>query len=139
MNDTGFNWKQVDIKTDKNFDGTGTHRFGSTSVHVPKSYSKPKKLSPGQLLNMMQQTDHKGPISQKIVSSQEFEKLTQDKKVQDGHPLIEKTIFIVKPIYVPVEVPIDKYEAGKDHGQLSNKRKVKIKKQMQKSIYKEKP
>ena len=30
--------------------------------------------------------------------------------------MIEKTIFIVKPIYVPIEVPIDKYEAGKDHG-----------------------
>ena len=55
---------------------------------------------------MMQQVDHRGPISHKIVSSAEFERLAQQNAENDGgKPMVEKTIFIVKPIYVPVEVP----------------------------------
>lgn len=81
-NDTGFNWRQVDIRTNTNFDGSGVTSgkpLGGTSnsVHIPQAYRKPKKLSPGQLLDMMQQVDHKGPISHKVVSSDEFERLAQ--------------------------------------------------------------
>ena len=81
-NDTGFNWRQVDIRTNTNFDGSGVTSgkpLGGTSnsVHIPAAYRKPSKLSPGQLLDMMQQVDHKGPISHKIVNSDEFERLAQ--------------------------------------------------------------
>ena len=75
-------------------------------MHIPKAYQK-KKVSPGRLLDMMQQVDHKGPIKHKVVSSNEFERLAQMQIDKDGgKPMVEKTIFIVKPIYVPVEVPV---------------------------------
>ena len=63
MNDTGFNWKQVEIKTTA-FDGT--HRMNN-SVQVPGAYRKPK-ISPSKLLSMMERVDHKGPIRHQIVS-----------------------------------------------------------------------
>ena len=53
---------------------------------------------------MMQQTNHQGPISHKVVSDQEFERLARMNAEKDGRPMVEKTIFIVKPIYVPVMV-----------------------------------
>ena len=75
------------------------------SIHVPKAYLK-SKPSPGRMLEMMQEVGHKGPISQKIVSETEFERLAAKQVRKDGgKPMVEKTIFIVKPIYVPVEVP----------------------------------
>ena len=98
-NDTGFNWKNVEIKTalGDTFNGSQLQ-----SIRVPKAYSRQKK-SPGQLLDMMQEVQHKGPISHKIVSEAEFERLAQRQVDRDGgKPMVEKTIFIVKPIYVPI-------------------------------------
>ena len=44
------------------------------SIHVPKAYMKTKP-SPGRMLDMMQEIGHKGPISHKVVSENQFEKL----------------------------------------------------------------
>ena len=81
--------------------------------------------------------DHKGPISHKIVSSAEFERLAQQNAEKDGgKPMVEKTIFIVKPIYVPVEVPAansksEVASAGKEttggNFPLTGKKKIKVK------------
>ena len=40
----------------------------------------------------------------KIVSKKEFDRLAALNE-RDGQPMVEKTIFIVKPIYVQTEVP----------------------------------
>lgn len=40
-------------------------------------------------------------ISTKVVTASEFERLARLKE-KDGVPLLEKTIFIVKPIFVPI-------------------------------------
>ena len=120
----------------------------SNSIQIPQGYRKPK-FSPGQLLDMMQQVDHKGPIPHKIVSSAEFERLAQQNAENDsGKPMVEKTIFIVKPIYVPVEVPTtanSKSEVAsatlKDTSgfPLTGKKKIKVKNKVQKAIYMERP
>ena len=98
--------------------------------------------------------DHKGPISHKIVSSAEFERLAKQTVDNDGgKPMVEKTIFIVKPIYVPVEVPAGtltgKQEVASAAGLgaaacnnnllLTGKKKVKVKNKVQKAIYMERP
>lgn len=45
-----------------------------------------------------------GKVSTKVVSEAVFDRLTKDRATKgDGQPMIEKTIFIVKPIYVNVE------------------------------------
>ena len=69
---------------------------------MPKAYQPPPKLSPGVLLNMMEEVNHKGPVRHKIVTDEEFEKLAQQNTEANGKPMVEKTIFIVKPIYVPI-------------------------------------
>ena len=57
--------------------------------------------------------------------------------------MVEKTIFIVKPIYVPIEVSRGK--AGGDNmdtiggASLTAKKKLKLKKKVQKAIYMERP
>lgn len=54
--------------------------------------------------------------------------------------MVEKTIFIVKPIYIPVEVYTTKSEAGKEATfPLTGKKKIKVKNKVQKSIYMERP
>lgn len=97
---------------------------------------------------MMQKADHQGPISHKVVSHNEFERLAARNVRKDGgKPMIEKTIFIVKPIYIPVEVQSGSIVSSKsvsaaaqlDAGLLSGKKKLKAKKQVQKSIYMERP
>ena len=126
MNETGFNWKPVDIKTTA-FDGT--HRTGNTSIHVPKSYIKNLKrpTQPGELLDMMEKTGHKGPIKTRVVSSDQFEKLAQQNAERDGgRPMVEKTIFIVKPIYVPVQVLSTSTKA---ESAANAKKRLKMKKQ----------
>ena len=60
MNETNFNWKKVNIKTNSVFDGT-QNTGGGTS---------------------------------RIMSDFDNE--------EDGIPTIEKTIYIVKPLYVPI-------------------------------------
>ena len=133
----------MEVKTNTNFDGT--QKFGASSVHVPAAYRKPKKLSPGQLLDLMQKADHKGPISHKVVSQNEFERLAKRQKDMDGgKPMVEKTIFIVKPIYVPIEV--SRGRAGADGNldtiggaSLTTKKKLKLKKKVQTAIYMERP
>ena len=55
--------------------------------------------------------------------------------------MVEKTIFIVKPIYVPVPVAAStvKSEAGRDTGfPLTSKKKLKVKGKVQKNIYMDK-
>ena len=57
--------------------------------------------------------------------------------------MVEKTIFIVKPIYVPIEVSRGK-AAGDNMdsiggGSLTAKKKLKLKKKVQKAIYMERP
>ena len=51
----------------------GTTKFGN-SVHIPKGYLR-HKPSPGRMLEMMQDVNHKGPISHKVVSENEFNRL----------------------------------------------------------------
>ena len=93
---------------------------------MPKAY-KNKGLSPGRLLDMMQDVNHKGPISHKVVNEQEFERLAQKTVDKDGgRPMIEKTIFIVKPIYVPIEVPVPA-SAKAEARQLTGKKGLKLK------------
>jgi len=124
MNETGFNWKKVSIRTNQ-FDGT--HKTGGQSYHVPKQYQPPPKLSPGALIDMMHDVDHKGPVPHKVVSADEFERLAREKASEDdGKAMVEKTIFIVKPIYVPVIV-------------LTGKNLKKMKSKQQKAIYMERP
>jgi hypothetical protein len=36
-----------------------------------------------------------------VVTASEFERLAREKE-KDGVPMLEKTIFIVKPIFVPI-------------------------------------
>ena len=73
MNTTGFNWKQVPVGSKKRNDLTQTS--GGQQYVVPKHYRPPPKLSPGVLLDMMEQVDHKGPIKHKIVTHDEFDRL----------------------------------------------------------------
>jgi len=61
MNDTGFDWKQVDLKMKSNSGFDSTQR--TASVHVPAAYRpKKEKIGPAQLLDMMDRVGHKGPI-----------------------------------------------------------------------------
>ena len=61
--------------------------------------------------------------------------------------MVEKTIFIVKPIYIPVEVPSGKTgkavaataEDATANFPLTGKKKIKVKKNQQKAIYMERP
>ena len=63
--------------------------------------------------------------------------------------MVEKTIFIVKPIYVPVEVPVGKATTGKTvtatpedataNFPITGKKKIKVKNKVQKAIYMERP
>ena len=109
-------------------------------MHVPAAYRRPKKLSPGQLLDLMQKADHKGPISHKVVSANEFERLAKRQKDNDGgKPMVEKTIFIVKPIYVPIEVSRGKDLDTIGGASLTAKKKLKLKKKVQHAIYMERP
>ncbi len=56
--------------------------------------------------------------------------------------MVEKTIFIVKPIYVPIQVPVSASNkngyAQQDIG-LQGKKRLKVKCKQQKAIYSEKP
>lgn len=112
---------------------------------MPKAYQKDfnkANLKPGELLNMMDKVGHKGPIKHRVVNSAEFERLAQYNADKDGgKPMIEKTIFIVKPIYVPVQVPVT--ATNQKHGQvdigLQGKKRLKVKVKQQKAIYTEKP
>lgn len=107
----------------------GTHKMNSGSMHVPKAYRK-KGVSPGRLLDMMEEVNHKGPISHKIVSEAQFEKLAAKTVAKDGgKPMIEKTIFIVKPVYVPIEVPVPA-STKSDAPLLSGKKGMKLKKKV---------
>ena len=77
----------------------------------------------------MQKADHKGPISHKVVSANEFERLAQKQRANDGgKPMVEKTIFIVKPIYVPIEVSRGKDLDTIGGASLTTKKKLKLKK-----------
>lgn len=131
MNQTGFNWKKVSIRTN-NFDGT--HRSGGQTYNVPKAYQPPPKLQPGVLLDMMEDVNHKGPIKHKIVTDEEFERLAMQNSLQNGKPMVEKTIFIVKPIYVPVVGGSGGEGVSKEVSQQKMKR---IKSKQQKAIYME--
>ena len=131
MNQTGFNWKKVSIRTN-NFDGT--HRSGGQTYNVPKAYQPPPKLKPGVLLDMMEEVNHKGPIKHKIVTDEEFEKLAIQNEAVNGKPMVEKTIFIVKPIYVPVVDGPAGDEVTKD---ISSQKMKRIKSKQQKAIYME--
>ena len=108
----------------------GTHRTSgsvvSNGVTIPKSYLK-KKVGPNQLLDMMQKADHKGPIKHKVVNATEFERLAREQVEKDGKPMVEKTIFIVKPIYVPINVAA---QGGQIPAQTAeqSKKKLKLKK-----------
>ena len=51
----------------------------------------------------MRTSDNKVPIGTKVVSEEEFKRLAQENMAKDGEPMVEKTIFIVKPIYVNVD------------------------------------
>ena len=56
--------------------------------------------------------------------------------------MVEKTIFIVKPIYIPVEVPAGGKAATKDETAnypVTGKKKIKVKNKQQKAIYMERP
>ena len=128
MNNTGFNWKKVSIRTN-NFDGT--HRSGGNKYHVPKEYAQPAKYSPGALIDMMSKVNHKGPVPHKVVTSEEFDRMASDKAAADGTPMVEKTIFIVKPIYVPVPV------GGAAKTDVTGKMMKKLKSKQQKKIYME--
>ena len=125
LNNTGFNWKQVEMNN-STLEGT------QNSIHVPRAYRKTKP-SPGRMLEMMQEVGHKGPISHKVVSENEFERLAAQQVRKDGgKPMVEKTIFIVKPIYVPVEVPqtaaTTKPKEAPDLSTLTGKQRLKLKK-----------
>ena len=61
--------------------------------------------------------------------------MAREQAQKNGEPLVEKTIFIVKPIYVPVEVPVGKTTG--ETGPMTQKKKVKVKSKQQKAIYME--
>ena len=59
---------------------------------------------PNEILQEMHSGANLGKVSTKVVSEAVFDRLTKDRASKaDGQPMIEKTIFIVKPIYVNVE------------------------------------
>ena len=87
---------------------------------------------------MMEHTDHKGPISHKVVGEREFERLAAKTVAKDGgKPMVEKTIFIVKPVYIPVEVPMAASTRSGEAPSLIGKKGMKLKKRVQKAIYME--
>lgn len=49
-----------------------------------------------------------------------IERQAQQQAADDGQPIMEKTIFIVKPIYVPVHIAADNEITGK---KISKKQK----------------
>ena len=53
--------------------------------------------------------------------------------------MVEKTIFIVKPIYVPVQVPVSATSKAQQDIGIQGKKRLKIKCKQQKAIYSEKP
>ena len=53
--------------------------------------------------------------------------------------MVEKTIFIVKPIYVPIEVSRGRDLDTIGGASLTTKKKLKLKKKVQKAIYMERP
>ena len=53
-----------------------------------------------QLIDKMRKSDNKVPLGTKVVSEEEFKRLAQENMAKDGKPMVEKTIFIVKPIYI---------------------------------------
>ena len=56
----------------------------------------------GEILSNLASSNKK--MSHKIVSRREFDRLAAHNE-RDGVPMVEKTIFIVKPIYVQTDVP----------------------------------
>ena len=67
------------------------------NVTPPPSY--------GEILSNLASTNKK--MSHKVVSRREFDRLAASNE-RDGVPMVEKTIFIVKPIYVQTDVPMKK-------------------------------
>ena len=125
---TGFNWKPVDMsQTRGTFTDQQPSRVGR--AQKPQSM-KPLRTAPKRLQGMLPTkeelqarntskngTESIGPappnfteimenmaqsnqkMPHKIVSTKEFERLAALNE-KDGQPMVEKTIFIVKPIYV---------------------------------------
>lgn len=56
----------------------------------------------GEILSNLASSNKK--MGTKIVSRREFDRLAAHNE-RDGVPMVEKTIFIVKPIYVQTDVP----------------------------------
>ena len=91
MAETGFNWKKVSIKTHA-FDGT--HRSGAQTLQQPANV---------------------------MTSAETFECQPEASVDEDGQPTVEKTIFIVKPVYIPVHIAADKEISGQKIRNLKNK------------------
>ena len=76
---------------------------GSRSPRINTKTSKSKGPTAKELIDKMRTSDNKVPIGTKVVSEEEFKRLAQENMAKDGEPMVEKTIFIVKPIYVNVD------------------------------------
>ena len=59
----------------------------------------------GEILSNLASSNKK--MGHKIVSRREFDRLAAHNE-KDGVPMVEKTIFIVKPIYVQTDAPRQK-------------------------------
>ena len=128
---TGFNWNKVDV----NSQGLDESMKGQS--RSPGYREKPKKnaqkapqkamKTPQQILDDIKKSKERVPIGHKVVSEEEFDRLTKENMAKDGIPMVEKTIFIVKPIYINAD------ELG-SKGRKGGASKQKI----QKQIYSEK-
>ena len=67
-------------------------------------------------------THRSGALAQNTMTSAEtFECQPEHTIDNDGQPMVEKTIFIVKPVYIPVHIAADKEINGQKIRKMKNK------------------
>lgn len=80
----------------------------TTPPHVPYSGVDTALSQPSGRHHQPQTVPFEEAIEHKLVSKKQFERMAKEKHQEGG--IIEKTIFILKPVYVPVP-----YKPKKDY------------------------
>ena len=74
----------------------------TTPPHAPYSGFDTTLSQPSGRHHQPQQVPFEEAIEHKVVTKKQFDKMAREKQGEGG--IIEKTIFILKPVYVPVPV-----------------------------------